>query len=71
MSMTEEEFLEREGIGQWNLIKKLTHDYLGWHKPMRGPIGFDGSSLTSTYRYCGNSILQDSQGNWFTAIVKD
>ena len=68
---TPDEALARLGIGPWNFIKKLAHDYLGWHKPKRGAIGFDGCSLTATCLYCGNTILQDSQGNWFTLTVKD
>ena len=69
MSMKEDKSFEQLGIGPWNAIKKFAHDYLGWHKPQFGLIGFDGCSLTSTCLYCGNSILLDSQGNWFKATA--
>ena len=49
------------GIG-----KGFYHDILGWHKP-DGTEGFDGCSRHSICKYCGKNIMQDSQGNWFTA----
>lgn len=47
-------------------MKWLCHDIMGWHEPdPKEKIGFDGCSNTTHCRWCGKSILQDSQGNWF------
>lgn len=46
------------------LIKKFLCNFLGWHEPTTKII-FDGFNLTSTCKYCGKQIMQDSQGNWF------
>lgn len=44
--------------------KRLYHDVMEWHMPTDSQ-GFDGCSFTSTCKYCGKEIMQDSQGNWF------
>ena len=46
------------------LGKRLYHDVMAWHMPTDSH-GFDGCSFTSTCKYCGKEIMQDSQGNWF------
>lgn len=39
---------------------------MGWHRaPMA--LMFDGCSFVGTCPRCGNRVLRDSQGNWFTA----
>ena len=45
--------------------KKVGHDILGWHKPDDSPKWSDGCSVHSKCKYCGEDIMQDSQGNWF------
>lgn len=49
----------------FNLGILFFHDILGWHKP-NGESTFDGLSEHSHCRFCGEEIMQDSQGNWFT-----
>jgi len=55
------------------LVLALYNDYLpkwfchnlGWHlQPKK--IGFDGASLQGVCPRCGQRVLQDSQGNWFS-----
>lgn len=47
-------------------LKWLYHDILGRHMPGPfTPIFFDGCSSHSTCQYCGKSITQDGQGNWY------
>ena len=46
------------------LGKRVYHDVMEWHMPTESQ-GFDGCSFTSTCKYCGKEIMQDSQGNWF------
>lgn len=41
------------------------HGILGWHRP-NGELTFDGLSEHSHCKICGEEIMQDSQGNWFT-----
>lgn len=38
--------------------------FWGWHKAPNKQ-GFDGCSHNGVCPRCGNSVLQDSQGNWF------
>jgi hypothetical protein len=38
--------------------------WLDWHSPS-SRIGFDGCSLYSTCKNCGEKILKDSNGDWF------
>jgi len=45
-------------------FKKFYHDLLGWHQPIND-FKFNGSSLKSRCKYCGEEIMMDSQGNWF------
>ena len=45
-------------------FKFFYHDVMGWHVPSDNQ-NFDGCSFTSTCKYCGEKIMQDSQGNWF------
>lgn len=47
------------GLGKW-----FYHDVMEWHMPTDSQ-GFDGCSFTSTCKYCGKEIMEDSQGNWF------
>lgn len=53
--------MELEPMNWW---RRFLHNVLGWHSQINR-IGFDGCSLTSICKYCGQKILQDSQGNWF------
>ena len=46
-------------------IKKFLHDLLSWHDG-KGEMWFDGASWHSICSQCGQSVMQDSQGNWFT-----
>ena len=47
-----------------SILKWLRCNFFGWHKPDK--VGyFDGCSLHSRCRFCGEEIMQDSQGNWF------
>ena len=45
--------------------RKVCHDGLGWHSPGANARRAAGINTRSTCRYCGKSILRDSQGNWF------
>lgn len=38
---------------------------LEYHRPT-GKVGFDGCSLSCVCKKCGDELLQDSQGNWFS-----
>lgn len=62
-------------VGMWVLtalyfkfgfLKVYYHDLLGWHIPDDSPQGFDGCSVHAKCKHCGEEIMQDSQGNWFT-----
>lgn len=46
-------------------FKKFYHDFLEWHRP-EDKQSFDGCSFHSKCKWCGEEILQDSQGNWFS-----
>ena len=47
-------------------FKKFFHDMLGWHQPdMSVDMKSDGLSLHCKCKYCGQDIMQDSQGNWY------
>lgn len=46
---------------------RFFHNVLHWHDGEGSGHGFDGASCTSVCSYCGKRVLQDSQGNWFTA----
>jgi len=47
-------------------FKFLYHDALGWHQPAKDAEQFyDGCSIHCICKYCGNKIMQDSQGSWF------
>ena len=53
-------------VSRFRPCKKLCHDVLGWHKPDYSEyVVFDGCSFSSVCKFCGKSIMQDSQGNWF------
>ena len=41
------------------------HDVLGWHQPDDSPQWSDGCSTHARCKWCGDDIMQDSQGNWF------
>ena len=49
---------------KFGIFKRFYHDILGWHQP-NNKESFDGCSITSQCKYCGKSIMMDSQGNWF------
>jgi hypothetical protein len=51
------------------VYRRFVHNVMGWHAPSE-ISGFDGCSMTSSCKYCGRQILQDSQGNWFEATVR-
>ena len=44
---------------------------IGWHSPSNDIRGFDGCSAVSICKRCGDKILQDSQGNWFSTNNQD
>lgn len=46
-------------------IRSFMCNILGWHSP-KTIIVFDGCSLLSKCKHCKRTILQDSQGNWFS-----
>lgn len=47
-------------------LKIFYHNVLGWHQPKDdGKLTFNGCSFQCTCKYCGETITQDSQGNWF------
>jgi len=48
------------GIGKW-----FYHDILHWHTPGNNQEYFNGCSIVSTCKYCGEKITQDGQGNWY------
>lgn len=50
-----------------NMFKKFFHDVLGWHSPdyTIGVWG-DGCNFYAKCKHCGENIMIDSQGNWFT-----
>lgn len=51
---------------KFGICRRLYHDILGWHQPDPSKTHFDfGAELHSECRWCGKSIMQDSQGNWF------
>ena len=54
------------GVIESRKTHRPTSCCLGYHKPI-GKIGFDGCSATCTCKKCGDKLLQDSQGNWFSA----
>jgi hypothetical protein len=46
--------------------KGLYHDIMGWHMPKEDEANtFDGYSIHNHCKFCGEEIIQDSQGNWF------
>ena len=50
---------------KFGFMKFWYHDVLGWHMPDDKPQHHDGCSQHATCKYCGEEIIQDSQGNWF------
>lgn len=46
-------------------------DKMGWHKAPKTLGGFDGCSLHGRCPRCHKRVLQDSQGNWFTASIQE
>lgn len=52
----------------FGFMKSYYHGLLGWHMPDYdySHEWFDGCSLHARCKHCGKSIMQDSQGNWFT-----
>jgi len=47
------------------IIGRILHKYLHWHKPKETVGSFDGASFHSICKYCSKEIMQDSQGGWF------
>lgn len=45
-------------------FKRFYHDVLQWHEPVN-EFGWNGCSMCSCCKYCGEEIMMDSQGNWF------
>lgn len=46
--------------------KCFFHDVMKWHRPEETEEStFDGCSIHNHCKFCGEEILQDSQGNWF------
>lgn len=45
--------------------KKPLSCCMGYHRPT-GKVSFDGCSLGCVCEKCGDELLQDSQGNWFS-----
>ncbi len=50
---------------KFGFLKFFYHDLLGWHTPDDSPQWFDGCSDHAVCKYCGQEIMQDSQGNWY------
>lgn len=51
---------------KFGIFKKFYHDLLWWHEPDdEAEMEFDGLNLITKCKYCGEEIMQDSQGNWF------
>jgi len=48
-------------------LRWFAHDVLGWHDGRGARLDFDGCSFSSRCGVCGRRVLQDSQGNWFSA----
>ena len=46
-------------------FSKWFHNVLKWHQPDNSPHGYDGCSIHAKCKWCGEDIMQDSQGNWF------
>lgn len=49
---------------KFGLCKWLYHDILRWHEP-DDKYTYDGCSVHSHCKFCGEEIMQDGQGNWF------
>lgn len=49
-------------LNRW--LPKWACSKMGWHLAPTH-TGFDGCSRTGVCPRCGQSVLQDSQGNWF------
>ena len=41
------------------------HDVMHWHQPDNSPKWSEGCSTHAKCKWCGEDIMQDSQGNWF------
>jgi hypothetical protein len=51
---------------KFGVCKVIYHDILGWHQPKdENDTTFDGCNFHNICKYCGEEIIQDSQGNWF------
>ncbi|MCK5017811.1 MAG: hypothetical protein KAS32_12180 [Candidatus Peribacteraceae bacterium] len=46
------------------ILPKWFCKYMGWHLAPK-EVGFDGCSNTGKCPRCNESVMQDSQGNWF------
>ena len=47
-------------------LRRFLHDVLGWHDGKGAVPMYDGCSFKSRCSQCGQRVLLDSQGNWFT-----
>lgn len=52
-------------ISKGHIFNRFYHNVMGWHLPDDGPQEFDGCNVHAHCKFCGKSIMQDSQGNWF------
>ena len=46
-------------------FRRWFHDVLHWHVLDYSHKSYDGCSIHSKCKYCGEDIMQDGQGNWF------
>lgn len=59
-------FYGTAGLYLWKgLFHRWYHDVFKWHQPDPHSYTFDGCSEHATCKWCGEDIMQDSQGNWF------
>lgn len=52
------------------LLRRFTHNVLGWCDGKGAPIESDGLSFVSWCSVCGRRVLQDSQGGWFPSAIQ-
>lgn len=49
-------------------MRDFIHNVMDDHIP-EDDVDFDGASMNSKCKICNKTILQDSQGNWFSVTV--
>lgn len=57
-------------LSDGHIFGRLFHRFLGWHFPDDSQQTFDGVNIHARCRFCGERIMQDSQGNWFAAYYE-